>query len=93
MTDEKHPISNGQPTRDELCWRQHRDGWVCLREEGHGDSPVQVGDTLLDIADLTEIQTFERELRIRIGVDVLNMPFGTTRTRRRIANRILGVDT
>lgn len=35
MSEEKHPISVGQPTRDELCWRQHRDGYVCILPEGH----------------------------------------------------------
>lgn len=35
MSADKHPISVGQPTEFTLCWRVHRDGYVCIREEGH----------------------------------------------------------
>lgn len=34
MTD-KHPISEGMVNRDQLCWREHTPGRLCIRDEGH----------------------------------------------------------
>jgi hypothetical protein len=44
VTADKHPVSVGQPTEHTLCWRVHRDGYVCIRDEGHPDEHAVTAD-------------------------------------------------
>jgi len=52
MSEDKHPISVGRADRDDLCWREHTPGAVCLLPEGHavGDEPAQDADAAVAAA-------------------------------------------
>jgi hypothetical protein len=50
MTEPKHPVSWGRDDRDELCWREHVLGRVCVLPEGHAS--VSATD---DIETLCEV--------------------------------------
>lgn len=35
MTAPKHPLSQGQTSVNEICWREHNEGSLCMIKDGH----------------------------------------------------------
>ncbi len=58
---DKHPISKGQDDEFTTCWREHREGWVCLLPEGHRDLDTLLPDAMRPYTDLDILEAAWRD--------------------------------